>query len=298
MRRAIMENTRYDYSPLIQRKPFKLPNEARLALWVGINIEYFDIGLTNFGGAGAMASAPPNVFDYAPRDYGNRIGIWRLMEVLDKYGIRGSVLLNSEVCTHYSIIIEEGKKRGWEFLGHGTTNSILLTGLGEAEEKEIITTTLDVIEKSVGQRPRGWLGPALQESFDTPDILAEHGVRYLCDWCCDDQPFPMKVKKGGLISVPYSLDLNDIPAFIGQKMSAQGFYEMIKDQFDTLYREGADQARVMCIALHPFLIGMPYRIGWLDKALQYITGHKDVWITTSGEIAGWYYEKYLGRKMV
>jgi peptidoglycan/xylan/chitin deacetylase (PgdA/CDA1 family) len=293
-----MENTRYEFSPIISRKPFKLPNEARVALWIGINIEYFDIGLTNFGGVGAMASAPPNVFDYAPRDYGNRIGLWRLMDVLDKHGIRASVLLNSEVCTHYPIIIEEGKKRDWEFLGHGTTNSILLGGPGEAEERTIIAATLDVIEKASGQRPRGWLGPALQESFNTPDILAEHGVRYLCDWCCDDQPSPMNVKKGRLISVPYSLDLNDIPAFIGQKMTAQQFCEMIKDQFDALYREGADQARVMCIALHPFLTGMPYRIGWLDKALEYIKGHADVWTTTSGEIAGWYYEKYLGSKMM
>jgi peptidoglycan/xylan/chitin deacetylase (PgdA/CDA1 family) len=292
-----VENTRYDYSPLINRKPFKLPNQARVAIWLGINIEHFDIGATNFGGVGAMAVAPPNVFDYAVRDYGNRIGIWRLMELLDKHNIRASVLLNSEVCNHYPIIIQEGKKRGWEYLGHGTTNSVLLTGLSEAEERQIITTTLDVITKAIGERPLGWLSPALQESFGTPDILAENAVKYLCDWCCDDQPFPMKVKNGSLISVPYSLDLNDIPAFIGQKLTPQQFYEMIKDQFDTLYREGVDQARVMCIATHPFLIGMPYRIGWLDKALEYIKAHKDVWFTTSGAIASWYYEKYLGMKI-
>jgi peptidoglycan/xylan/chitin deacetylase (PgdA/CDA1 family) len=292
-----MENTRYDYSPLIHRKPFKLPNRARVAVWLGVNIEHFDIGATCFGGVDAMAAAPPNVFDYAARDYGNRIGIWRLMELLDRYNIRGSVLLNSEVCKHYPLIIQEGKKRDWEFLGHGTTNSVLLTGLNEAEERLIITTTLDVITKTTGERPLGWLGPALQESFDTPDILAENGVKYLCDWCCDDQPFPMKVKSGSLISVPYSVDLNDIPAFLSQKVTPQQFCEMIKDQFDTLYREGDEQARVMCIATHPFLIGMPYRIGWLDKALEYLKAHKDVWFTTSGEIAGWYYEEYLGMKI-
>ena len=292
-----MKNTRYDDSPMITRKLFKLPDQARVAVWVGINIEYFDIGGTCFGGVGTMASAPPNVYDYAMRDYGNRIGIWRLMEVLDKHNIRASVLLNSEVCEHYPMIVQEGKKRGWEYLGHGTTNSVLLTGLSEPEERQIITTTLDVITKAAGQRPLGWLGPALQESFNTPDILAENGVKYLCDWCCDDQPFPMKVKKGSLISVPYSLDLNDIPAFITKHLTPQQFCEMIKDQFDTLYREGIDQARVMCIALHPFLIGMPYRIGWLDRALEYIKSHKDVWCPTSGEIASWYYEKYMGMKM-
>jgi allantoinase len=292
-----MENTRYDYSPMVTRKPFKLPNQARVAVWVGVNIEYFDIGLTCFGGVSGMAAAPPNVRDYGVRDYGNRVGIWRLTEVLDKHNIRGSVLLNSMVCEHYPIIIREGKKRGWEFLGHGTTNSILLTGLSETEEKQMITATLDGITKAVGQRPLGWLGPALQESFNTPDILAENGVKYLCDWCCDDQPFPLKVKKGSLISVPYSVDLNDMPAFLGQKVTPQQFFEMIKDQFDILYREGADQARVMCIALHPFLIGMPYRIAWLDKALEYIKLHEDVWVTTSGEIASWYYEKYMGKQM-
>jgi allantoinase len=292
-----MENARYDYSPIITRKPFKLPKQARIAVWVGINIEYFDIGLTWFGGVAAMAVAPPNVYDYAVRDYGNRIGIWRLMEVLDRLNIRASVLLNSKVCEHYPIIIQEAKKRGWEFLGHGTTNSILLSGLSEAEEKQIITTTLGVITKAVGKPPLGWLGPALQESFNTPDILAENGVRYLCDWCCDDQPFLMKVKKGSLISVPYTLDLNDIPAFVAQRLTPQQFCEMIKDQFDTLYREGVDQARVMCIAIHPYLIGMPYRIGWLQKALEYIQTHQDVWVTTSGEIASWYYENYIGKKM-
>lgn len=154
-----MENTRYDYSPMVTRKPFKLPNQARVAVWVGINIEYFDIGLTCFGGVTGMAAAPPNVRDYGMRDYGNRVGIWRLMEVLDKHNIRGSVLLNSMVCEHYPIIIQEGKKRGWEFLGHGTTNSILLTGLSETEEKQMITTTLDVIAKAAGQRAPGLARP-------------------------------------------------------------------------------------------------------------------------------------------
>ena len=292
-----MENTRYDYSPIITRKPFKLPNEARVAVWVGINIEHFDIGLTSFGGLTVMAKQAPNVYDYAVRDYGNRVGIWRLMELLDKHNIKASVLLNSDVCEHYPTIIEEGNKRGWEFLGHGTSNSILLGGLSEVEERQVITTTLDVIAKAAGKRPLGWLGPALQETWNTPDILAENGVKYLCDWCCDDQPFPMKVKKGSLISVPYSVDLNDIPAFVYQGLTPEQFYEMIKDQFDTLYQEGINQARVMCISIHPYLIGLPFRIGWLDKALQYIKGHKDVWFTTGGEIASWYYENYMGMKI-
>lgn len=288
-----MENTRYDFSPIVDRKPFKLPKGARVALWLGVNIEYFDIGGMDFGGAGSFNVPPPNVFDFAARDYGNRIGIWRLMELLDNHDMKASVLLNSDLCEHNPIIVEEGKKRGWEFLGHGISNSVLMGGMNEVEERETIRTTLDVIEKAAGARPKGWLGPALQETFNTPDILAEAGIKYLCDWCCDDQPFPMNVKKGSLISVPYTLDLNDIPAFLYHHMTPEQFCQMIKDQFDTLYREGSAQARVMCIALHPFLIGHAYRIGWLDKALSYIKGHEDVWFATAGEIAEWYYENYM-----
>ena len=291
-----MENTLYDYSPIITRKPFKLPNQAKVALWIGVAIEYFAIDASEFGGVGIFKIPPPNVHEYAPRDYGNRIGVWRLMELLDKHNIKGSVFLNSDVCGQYPIIIEECKKRGWEFVAHSTSNAVLLGGKSEAEERKIIKTTVDVITKAVGERPVGWIGAALQETFNTPDILAEEGIKYVCDWACDEQPFPMKVKKGSLISIPYTVDLNDIPAFIMQHLTPEEFYEMIKDQFDTLYREGASQPRIMCIALHPFLSGLPFRISWLDKALEYIKSHKDVWFATSGEIASWYYENYMGEK--
>ena len=292
-----MENTRYDYLPIIKRERFELPNNAKVAIWIGINIEYFGIETTNFGGVGAFQVSPPNVYDYAARDYGNRIGLWRLMEVLDKYNIKASVLLNSEVCNHYPIIIEEGNKRGWEWVGHGMTNADLLNGKTEEDERRIISTTLDFIEKGTGQRPVGWLGPALQETFNTPDILAELGVRYLCDWCCDDQPFSMKVKQGNMISIPYSLDLNDIPAFLMQNLIPDQFYTLIKDQFDTLYNDSSNQSFIMCISLHPFLIGQPFRIGCLDEALKYIKSHKNIWFATAREMAAWYYDKYLNLKI-
>lgn len=293
-----MKNTRYDYSPIITRKPFKLPNQAMIAVWVGINIEYFDIGSAAGFATAEQSHAPaPDVFNYAVRDYGSRVGIWRLMELLERHGLKASVLLNSDVCEHYPIIIEEGKKRDWEFLGHGTSNSIRLGGKSETEERRIISTTLNVIEKAVGQRPLGWLGPALQETFNTPDILAEEGVKYVCDWCCDDQPFAMKVRKGTLISVPYSLVINDFPAFVDHHMTPAQFHQMIIDQFDTLYKEGAQRTSVMCIGLHPFLIGQPFSIVWLDKALQYIKDHKDVWFARGCDIAKWYYEEYLGTKL-
>lgn len=288
-----MENTRYDYSPIITRKPFKLPHQARIAVWIIPNIEYFDIGLP-LPKTVVSESTVPDAKNYGVRDYGIRIGLWRLMEVLDKHNIRATVALNSAVCDHYPIVIEEGKKRGWEFMGHGITNSTHLTGLSKAEERKVIASTLNTISKAVGERPRGWLGPGLSETFNTPDILAEEGVKYLCDWCSDDQPFPMKVKKGSLISIPYSQDLNDIPLFIHQHFTPEQFYQIVKNQFDTLYQEGIHQARIMAIALHPFVIGVPFRIGWLDKALEYIKSHQDVWYPTGWEIASWYYENYMG----
>ena len=290
---AMLDNTRYDYSAIIKRKPLRWPNNARIALWVIPNIEHFKIDRPSTSANPAMASFVPDVFNYAWRDYGVRVGIWRMMEVMDKHGVPGTVALNAEVCQRYPIIIEEAKKRNWAFMGHGMTNSQMLAGLAEEDERQLIRQVIRTIGEAVGQPPLGWLGPALAETFNTPDILAEEGIRYVCDWCADDQPFPMKVRSGSLISVPYSVDLNDIPAFLSRGASPEEFYRMCADQFDVLYEEGARSGRVMAIALHPFLIGLPFRIKALEMTLAYITGHKDVWVTTGDEIARWYLEHYL-----
>lgn len=288
-----MENSRYNFSPIITRENFKLPNQAHVAVWIGINIEHFDVGISEFGGTSSFKVKPPNVFDYALRDYGNRIGFWRILNLLDKHKIRASVLLNSDVCKYYPIIVEYCKKMNWEFVGHGTTNSILLNELEETEEIKIIQSTINTIYEAVGERPKGWLSPALQETFNTPDFLSEEGIKYLCDWCCDDQPFPMKVKTGSLISLPYSVELNDFKAFLIQKLAPNQYYSMIKSHFDILFQEGKDQARVMCIGLHPFIIGQPFRITWLDKIIQYIKNHNNVWFATGWEIAEWYHKNYM-----
>jgi peptidoglycan/xylan/chitin deacetylase (PgdA/CDA1 family) len=277
---------------MITRPIFKLPKDYKVAVWVVPNIEYFDIGGTNYGGVG-VSVPPPNVFDYAARDYGLRVGIWRLMDVLDKYKIKATVALNSEVCSHYPVIIEEAKKRGWEFMGHGMTNSVMLGGKNEEEERQIIRTTVNDIAEFTGERPKGWLGPALSETFNTPDILAEEGIKYLCDWCSDDQPYEMKVKKGHLISIPYSIDINDIPIFIYNHQTPSEFSEIAKEQFAVLYEDSNKQSRIMCIAVHPFLIGQAYRIRSLDNVLKYITQHRDVWFPTGWEIARFFYQQYL-----
>jgi len=287
-----MNNLRYEYSPIIRRKRIKWPKDARVAVWVIPNIEHFDFDEA-FPGSGPAAGKIPDVMNFSARDYGNRIGVWRIMDVLDKYGIKATVSLNSDVCEYYPIIIEEGKKRGWEFMGHGIKKSKVLIGLSEDEEREVVATTIRTISRSVGKAPEGWLSPGLAETFNTPDILAEEGIKYICDWSNDDQPYAMKVLKGTLISIPYSTEVNDMPAFLTSHLTSEDFYHVIKDQFDVFYSEGATNGRVMSIGLHPFLIGLPSKIGCLDRALKYISSHQDVWFATGAEICDWYCRHYL-----
>ena len=217
----------------------------------------------------------------------------RLIEVLDKYNIKATAGVNSSACDHYPIVIDEAKKRGWEFMAHGINNSQVLTNLPEEEERRVIKQAIQRIEAAVGKRPEGWISPGLAETFVTRDILVEEGIRYVCDWCNDEQPYLMKVRKGVLVAVPYSVDTNDLPAFTFNNLKPQDFYEMVKDQFDVLYEESKTSGRIMSITLHPFLIGRPFRIKCLDKILQYITHHKGVWFTTPSEIVNWCYKHYF-----
>lgn len=287
-----MENTRFEYSAIVKRPPLKLPGGARLAFWVVVNVEHFDIGAPGHG-PGPGPKTVPDVRTYSPLDYGPRVGIWRIMEVLDKHQIRATAAINAEACERYPVIVEEGKKRGWEFLGHGINNSRPLSGLSEAEEREVIRRSLDTVEKAAGQRPRGWRGPSMAETFNTPDILAEEGIRYLSDWYNDDQPYPMKVRKGSLISIPASTGTSDLQAFNGTHFTPEQYCGTVKDAFDTMYREGATQPRVLSLSLHPFVIGLSFRIGYLDEALGYVRGHDSVWFATGAEIADWYYENCM-----
>jgi peptidoglycan/xylan/chitin deacetylase (PgdA/CDA1 family) len=283
-----MDNQLYDYSPIIDRPKLQLPNGARLAFWVGLNIEHYELDKPATSIFGGTAMLQPDPLNYGWRDYGPRVGIWRMIDVLDKYRIRASVLLNSDVCEKYPRIVEEGVKRRWAWLAHGKNNSIFEAGMTLEQEREYLTGVVQTIATATGQHPRGWLGPALTETFNTPEILAELGLTYLLDWCNDDQPFPLKVNAGKMISVPYSIEMNDVSLFLGKSLAGPDFAQMVMDQFDVLYEEGAQNARVMCLALHPFIVNQPFRHKYLDKALEYITGHEGVWLATSDEIAEWY----------
>jgi peptidoglycan/xylan/chitin deacetylase (PgdA/CDA1 family) len=288
---------RFDYSPIVDRPPLKWPNGARVALWVIPNIEHFLFDRTSTPITHATTGLIPDVLNYAWRDYGVRVGIWRLMEIMARFGIKGTVALNSDVCDYYPRIIEEGRKLGWEWMGHGTNNSTLINRQSEDEERALIKHVVTRIAQATGTAPRGWLGPALSESHRTLDILAENGIDYVGDWTNDDQPYAMRVKTGVMYSIPYSVEINDIPAFLDLKQSPEGFARMICDQFDVLYQDGARTGRVMSICLHPFLIGHPHRAKHFVKALEHITSHAGVWLATGSQIID-HYKDQAGKSSV
>jgi len=283
-----MSNTRADYVPIIDRKPLKLPGNARVAVWIIINVEDWDI---NSPMARAILPQPqgvnlvPDVTNFGWFEYGHRVGFWRMKEVLDRHQIKATVSLNASVCKSYPRIVEESLKSDWEIMGHGFVQRVLNL---EENEREVIRRAIQLIKEKTGKPPRGWLGPGLAETFDTPDILAEEGIEYVCDWCNDDQPYPIKVKKGTLFSVPYTLELNDLPMYVVQHHRSEELYERSRDHFDTLFREGGESARIMAIAAHPFVTGVPHRIGYFEKIIDYIEGHDGALFMTGSEILDWY----------
>jgi allantoinase len=288
-----MDNKLYDYSPIVSRSKIAWPSGARLAFYIGLNIEHFEIDKPATSIFGATAGFAPDPLNYGWRDYGVRVGIWRMIEALDEYGMRASVLLNADVCTHYPQIIEAGRKRNWAWLAHGKNNSIFQVGMNIEDERKYLKDVVTTIASATGQKIHGWLGPALTETFETPSLLRELGLTYLLDWCADDQPFALNIP--GMMSVPYSLEVNDITMCLGKSMSGRDFCQMIIDQFDRLYQDSEYSGRVMSLCLHPFVSNQPHRQKYLERALEYIASKEGVWLTTSDDIAAYYAEKYLAR---
>jgi peptidoglycan/xylan/chitin deacetylase (PgdA/CDA1 family) len=283
-----MEHGRFDYLPITRRPKLAMPGNARVAVWIVPNIEHFHWDEPAMSMTSMTAGLKPDVLNYAWRDYGVRVGIWRLMEVLERQGIKVTAALNSEVCLHYPEIVAEGRRLGWEWMAHGQTNSALFTGMPEDAERPIIANVLETITKHTGSRPKGWLGPALTETPNTLDLLAEAGVEYVADWCNDELPYAMRTRAGPITAMPYTLEIGDIPAFLHNGGTGEDFYQLLVDQFDALYRDGERLPRVMSVALHPFLVGHPYRARHLERALEYIKGHDRVWFATGAEIVAWW----------
>lgn len=271
----------FPYVPITDRDPIQWPDGARVALWVVPNVEFFALDEPVPEGTGKV----PDVMAWAKRDYGNRVGFFRMMEVMDRYGVRGTVALNSDLCDQHPEIIAAAVERGWEFMGHGQSNSRRLNQIPPDEERGVIAAALERIAGATGARPKGWLGSGLQETWATLDHLADEGIEYVADWVNDDEPYWMHLDGGRrIVSIPYTVEAADKNCFTHLHYTPDDFERTLCRQFDVLYREGAASGRVMCIALHPYLIGVPHRIDSLDRALAYITGHAGVWRATGAEI--------------
>ncbi len=276
---------RYDYRPIKGRATYEWPGGRRLAVYLGLNLEHFAFA-EGLGAELAPGGPQPDILNYAWRDYGNRVGAWRMLDLFDALKMPASVLVNTSLYGYCPELVQAYAKRGDEIVGHGRTNSERQGTLSESEESRLIVETSEAIAKAHGRRPSGWLGPWISESKVTPDLLQEQGYTYLLDWCMDDQPVWFKTRKGRILSVPYPQEVNDIPAIVARKMNADAFADMIVDNFDEMLEQSADGPLVMGIALHPYLVGQPYRLRHLRRALRHIVAQTSgVWLTKAGDIA-------------
>ncbi len=287
---ALPHHGRFDYQAIHKRNAYRWPKGAGLAVYLGFNIEHFAFG-EGLGAGIGPASPHPDVLNYSWREYGNRVGAWRCLELFDSLGLPSAALINTALYDHCPELIAACVARGDELVGHGHSNAERQGVLNEASERLLLKQCRERILKESGQAPAGWLSPWISESHLTPDLLAETGYGYTLNWCHDDQPMPMKTRNGSsLWAVPYPQELNDIPMIMARQMDAKDFAQMIIDQLD----EMLDQTRaensaplVMGIALHPYIIGQPYRLRHLRRALQHVAAARDrgeVWMTTPGEI--------------
>jgi peptidoglycan/xylan/chitin deacetylase (PgdA/CDA1 family) len=281
----------YDYWPYADRPKIVWPGDRKLAFWVAPNIEFYEFDPPRNPQRPGWPKPAPDVVGYSQRDWGNRVGHWRMMELLDKYGVRGSISLSTALIDHHPEIIEASVARNWEFFSHGIYNTRYSYGMDEAQERAVIEDSIASIERATGQRIRGYLAPALTHTERTFDLIAEYGFWYTCDLFQDDQPQPLKTKTGRLISMPYSLEVNDVITYGAMAMSPWRYADVLKRHFDQLLEEGEASGTVMCLPIHAYLVAQNHRIRAFEEALAYITGHAaEIWITTAVEIAGYYRE--------
>lgn len=288
----------YDYWPYKDRPPLVWPGGKKLAFWIAPNIEFYELDPPRNESRPGWPKPSPDVVGYSQRDWGNRVGHWRLMELMDKYGMRGSISLSTALIDHHPEIIEACVERRWEFFSHGIYNTRYSYNMDEAQERAIIEDSIRSIQAATGQRIRGYLAPALTHTERTLDLLGEYDFWYTCDLFQDDQPQPVKTRTGKLISMPYSLEVNDVITYGSQGMAPQRYADVLKRHFDQLLEEGQQSGTVMCIPLHAYLVSQPHRLEAFAEALKYISENSaDVWITTAVEIAEVYRDRYFDQTL-
>jgi allantoinase len=284
----MLPTDRLSYSPITERPPLKLPNGARLAVWVIVNVEEWDSRETmprTVLTPPAGGSPSPDVPNWAWHEYGNRVGFWRMLEIFDAMKIKAALAINGSAIQAYEPIARAARDRDWEFIGHGFSQKNMQK---VANEREDIVKTTKVISDFVGRRPRGWLGPGLTETWETPDILDEEGYDYVCDWVLDDQPVSLKTRKGSIINIPYTQECNDVAMMLIQHHKASEYRDRAIDQFEQLYADARDSARVMALVVHPYIMGAPHRLRYFREALDHIAGKPGVLFRTGEEILDWY----------
>jgi peptidoglycan/xylan/chitin deacetylase (PgdA/CDA1 family) len=280
--RQLESHNRYDYSPITRRPDYGWPDGKRLAVYLGFNIEHFEFGRGL--GAKLAPSGEPDVLNFAWRDYGNRVGVWRCLDLFDELKLPAGVLINTALYDYCPEVVAAFRRRGDEIIGHGHTNADRQGDLGEADERALIAYCTERLAREEGRPPRGWLSPWISESPLTPDLLREAGYRYTLNWCHDDQPTRLRTRAGDLWAIPYPQEINDIPAIVARQRSAEAFADMIVDCYEEMVAQSARQPLVMGIALHPYLVGQPHRLRHLRRALRHIVQSGRGWWCTPGQI--------------
>jgi allantoinase len=279
---------RIAYSPIAQRPKLMLPGGARLAVWVIVNVEEWDIDqpmprtvLTPPAGGSPM----PDIPNWAWHEYGNRVGFWRMLEVFDDFALPAVLAINGSAISSYEAVAEAALERRWEFIGHGFTQRNMQKVENEAED---IEKTTKAIARYTGRRPRGWLGPGLTETWHTPDLLVEAGYEYVCDWVLDDQPTVLKTRSGPIVNVPYTQECNDVAMMLIQHHKASEYHDRAIDQFEQLHHDARDGARVMALVVHPYIMGAPHRLKYFRRIFERIRAQDDVLFWTGEQILDWY----------
>jgi peptidoglycan/xylan/chitin deacetylase (PgdA/CDA1 family) len=276
------------YDPEPAGPVLRWPGGKTCAVWVAPNLEFYEIDPPAHPMRRSWTRPHPDVVGYSHRDHANRVGHWRMAEAMSKHGFPGSVSLSVALCDHIPEVVADGVARSWEFFSHGIYNTRYAYDMDEAQERAIIEDSIATVQAATGQRIRGWLAPALTHTVRTMDLIADYGLDYTCDLYHDDRPGRVRTASGDLISMPYSLEVNDHYGFFIYNMSPRDYADALIRQFDRLAREGEASGTVMCIPLHSYLIGQPHRIGAFDRVLQHIAADGRAWITTAGAIADAY----------
>lgn len=280
---------RFEFSAISQRPRWKLPDGKRMAVYCVVNVENWDIEkpvAREYVTSPAAVVTVPNVPNWAWHEYGMRVGIWRLMEFFGDRGLRATAATNATVCLgHSEPVAKAMREAGWEFMGHGYHQAALHT---VEDQQKNIANAFKVLSDYTGRAPKGWLGPGLHETLDTLDYLAEAGFKYVTDWPMDEQPISMKTTHGPVVAMPYTMELSDLPMMVVHQHESHVWADRAIDQFDRLYRDSADQPRVLSMSIHPYITGVPHRIKHFEAAYEHMLSHDDVWFATGEEIYDWY----------